>query len=176
MINGQTSKAQGAAARLPLNENLNGFALEDDGTLQQLDEVTLAAAKSAKHYRIWMLENVKVDITAASDCANGLGSADQPPGFADRTAGQPCEREDDSDTLKLERQLPQPAAAAVDYRAKAAELINANVNATLDYALELANVRSLVEYIELSTNHARRHFALIMKYAAVLTASSRSVK
>ena len=44
------------------------------------------------------------------------------------------------------------------------ELINANVNATLEYARRLANVRSPAEFIELSTNHARKHFELIMAH------------
>ena len=46
IINGQTNKAQGAAASVPQNKNLNYSGPEDDRTSQQLDEVTLAAAKS----------------------------------------------------------------------------------------------------------------------------------
>jgi hypothetical protein len=180
IINGQTNVAQGAAERVPQSNNHNGSGLEDERTLQQLDEVTLAAAKSASDYRTSMLENLKVNIAAAADCANGLASANLPPGFAGMAAGQPREREADNDTL--ERQLPAATPPADDYRAKdyrakdyranAVALINANVNATLDYAQRLGNVTSPAEFIELSTNHAHKHFELIMKHAAAFMAFS----
>jgi hypothetical protein len=175
IINGQTNMAQGAAARIPQSNTHHGSGLEDERTLQQLDEVTLAAAKAARDYRTSMLENLKVSIAAAPDCANELASANLPPGFAGMAAGQPREREADSPTL--ERQLPvaTPPAEdyrAKDYRAKAVELINANVNATLDYAQRLGNVTSAAEFIELSTNHAYKHFELIMTHAAALMAFS----
>ena len=156
IINGQTNKAQGAAASVPQNKNLNYSGPEDDRTSQQLDEVTLAAAKSAK-----------VNIAAAPDCAHGLTSANLPPGFADRASGRAREGEAGSDTL--ERQLPLATPPAEDYRAKAIELINANVNTTLDYAWRLGNVTSAAELIELSINHAHKHFQLIMKHAAAFT-------
>lgn len=137
IINGQTNVAQGAAERVPQSNNHNGSGLEDERTLQQLDEVTLAAAKSASDYRTSMLENLKVNIAAAADCANGLASAKLPPGFAGMAAGQPREREADNDTLEREPPEAIPPAEdyrAKDYRAKAVALINANVNATLAYA------------------------------------------
>jgi hypothetical protein len=165
-------KAQGAAALMPQNKNLNGSGLEDDKTLQQLDEVTLAAAKSARDYRTWMLENLKVNIAATPDRAKGLASANPPPGFAGMAAGQPRQREVDSHTL--ERQFPVATLPAEDYRAKVVELINANVNAALDYAQRLGNVTSAAEFIELSTNQAHKHLELIMKYAAAFTAMSRT--
>jgi hypothetical protein len=177
MINEQTKEAQDAAVtRLPLDKNLNGPAgPEDDRILQQPDEVTSAAAKAAKDYRSWMLEHMKVNINAALNYANGLASAILPPDFAGLAAGQPREQEKDSATSKLERQLSAPAKAAEEYRAKAFELMTANVNATLEYAQRLANVRSPTEFIELSNNHARKHFELIMTHTAALAALSQSL-
>lgn len=175
IINGQTNVAQGAAERVPQSNNHNGSGLEDERTLQQLDEVTLAAAKSASDYRTSMLENLKVNIAAAADCANGLVSAKLPAGFAGMAAGQPREREADNDTLEREPPAAIPPAEdyrAKDYRAKAVALINANVNATLAYAQRLGNVISPAEFIELSTNHAHKHFELIMKHAAAFMAFS----
>lgn len=166
-------EAIAAASRLTAttpNEDLNGSGPQDDRTLQQLDEVTLAAAELAKDYRAWMLENLKVNINAAPSYANGLAGAKPPTGVADRTADQSREPKVDSD--KLEGRLPAAAPAAEDYRAKAVELINANVNATLDYAQRLGTVKSAAEFIELSTSHAHRHVELIMKHAAGLTALS----
>ena len=121
IINGQTNKARGAATSVPQNKNLNYSGPEDDRTSQQLDEVTLAAAKSARDCHDCMLENLKVNIAAAPDCAHGLTSANLPPGFADRAVGQRREREADGD--RLERQLPVATPPAEDYRAKAIELI-----------------------------------------------------
>jgi hypothetical protein len=175
MANEQTKEAQDVAAtRVPLDENLNGSGLEDDGILQQMDEITSAAAKAAKDYRSWMLEHMKVNINAALDYANGIASASLPPDFAGPAAGQPHEQEKNSGTPKLERQLPTPAKAAEEYRAKAFELMTANVNATLEYAQRLANVKSPAEFIELSTSHARKHCELIMTHTAALRALSLS--
>jgi len=55
------------------------------------------------------------------------------------------------------------------------DLMTANVNATLEYAQRLANVRSPTEFIELSNNHARKHLELIMTHTAALAALSRSL-
>jgi hypothetical protein len=50
--------------------------------------------------------------------------------------------------------------------------MTANVNATLEYARRLANVRSPAEFIELSTNPARKHFELIMTHTLGALAQS----
>ncbi len=162
IINEQTKEAQDAA--------VTGFPLQ-----QQLGEVTSAAAKAAKDYRSWMLEQMKVNINATLDYANGLASASLPPDLAGPAAGRPSEQEKNSSTPKLERQLSATAKAAEEYRAKAFELMTANVNATLEYAQLLASVRSPAEFIELSTNHARKHLELIMTHTAALGALSQSL-
>ena len=79
-----------------------------------------------------------------------------------------------------ERPVPQTADRAEDscvrnYRAKACELIDADLNASLKYVRLLANARSPAELIELSANHARAHFELVIKHAAALVALSRSM-
>ena len=162
MISEQTKEAQDAA--------VTHFPVE-----QQLGEVTSAAAKAARDYRSWMLEHMKVNINAALDYANGIASASLPPDLAAPAAGRQREQEKNSGTLKLERQLSPPARAAEEYRAKAFELMTANVNATLEYAQRLANVRSPAEFIELSTNHARKHLELIMTHTAALGTLSQSL-
>jgi hypothetical protein len=162
MINEQAKEAQDAA--------VTRFPVE-----QQLGEVTSAAAKAAKDYRSWMLEQMKININATLDYANGIASVSLSPDFAGPAAGRPREQEKSSGTLKLERQLSAPARAAEEYRAKAFELMTANVNATLEYAQRLANVRSPAEFIELSTNHAHKHLELIMTHTAALGALSQSL-
>lgn len=161
MISEQTKEAQDAA--------VTHFPVE-----QQLGEVTSAAAKAARDYRSWMLEHMKVNINAALDYANGIASASLPPDLAAPAAGRQREQKKNSGALKLERQLSAPARAE-EYRAKAFELMTANVNATLEYAQRLANVRSPAEFIELSTNHARKHLELIMTHTAALGTLSQSL-
>ena len=71
--------------------------------------------------------------------------------------------------------LAFPAEAARDYRAKAFELMTANVKANLEYAKKLRKLRTPFEFIELSTNHARKQFELVMSQTAALGALSRSL-
>ena len=132
-----------AVPRLPLESRLNGSAPTDERMLPQQDEVTLAAAKSARY------ANRQVRTTVPCDLAG-------------EAASRPCEKERYGDVPQFER-LPLPYAEATDeYRTKALELINANMNATLKYAWRLARVKSPAEFVELSTKHACGHFKRIM--------------
>ncbi len=105
------------------------------------------------------------------------------PNRAAQPAGGPREQEKATAPPKLQPLQPAPDDTqdfaadhrAKDFRDKACELINANLNVGLDYARLLANARSPVELLELSTNHAREHFELIIKHAAALAALSRSL-
>ena len=128
-----------AAARAPLHQSLNGSDPEYDGILQQMDEVTSAAAKTAKDYRAWMLEHMKANINAALDYTNGIASVSLPHGYSEPAAQ---EREENAGTPKLKRPLPVPAKAAEEYRAMAFELMISNVNATLEYARRLISVEN----------------------------------
>jgi hypothetical protein len=74
--------------------------------------------------------------------------------------------------LDPQRQLSAHAEAMEGYHAKAVNLMNANVNATVYYARRLAEVRSPAEFMALSTKHACRHFELIMTHAAAFGISS----
>jgi Phasin protein len=157
MISGQTQEAQYAAVtRLRPPEDLDGCGLKDgdDRVSQQLEEATLAAAKAARDCRFQLLDDVKVNVGAARDGANRPARAPPPPDIAGATEGRLDELEEDRGAAELERQLPAPAEAIEQYRAKAIELMNANVNATLDYARRLAEVRSPAEFVAVSARHA----------------------
>ena len=80
-----------------------------------------------------------------------------------------------SGTLQQDRQLLATAKATQDYRVKALELMTANVKANLEYATKLKKLRTPFEFIELSTTHARKQFALIMSQTVALGALSRSL-
>ena len=77
--------------------------------------------------------------------------------------------------LQQGRQLLVTAQAAQEYRAKAFELMTANVKANLDYANKLGKLRTPLEFIELSTTHAGKQFELIISQAAAMGALSRSL-
>ncbi len=177
MINGQIHEAPDAATTHVLpTVSRNRPRPDEDRTSQQLDEVTLAAARSARFYRSSMLEDLKIHTLPAAKVRNRDASAVPAP----QPAEQLREREKRSDPQKRERPVPQTADRAEDscvrnYRAKACELIDADLNASLKYVRLLANARSPAELIELSANHARAHFELVIKHAAALVALSRSM-
>ena len=98
-----------------------------------------------------------------------------PLSFSSETADQPREQEMERTTLQQDRQLLATAAATRDYRAKAFELMTANVKANLDYALKLRKLRTPFDFIELSTNHARKQFELAMSQTVALGALSQSL-
>ena len=143
MINGQRKESRDVAVpRLPLAGKVNGSAPAAERMLRPLDKVTLAAT--------------------AARYANRLVSTTVPSDFAGEAAGRPCEQERFGDTPELERPPAAYAEAMDEYRSRALELINANLNASLEYAWRLAGVKSPAEFVELSANHACGHFKLIM--------------
>jgi hypothetical protein len=54
------------------------------------------------------------------------------------------------------------------YRAKVFELIDAHANAAFEYAQDLTQVRSITEFVELSTNHACKNIERIILQATEL--------
>jgi hypothetical protein len=170
-IGGNRGKAR-SGARGALRLNVMNPRPADDRTSQQWDEVTLAAARSAKDHRSLMLENFKVNAPGSPDSVDEGVSANPAPSALER-AGDPIEEEKkDSETAKRETHAPPDNAI---YRAKMLELINANVNAILDYAHRLAQVRSPADFVELSTSHACRHFDLVIRHLFALAALYRSL-
>ena len=171
MISVQTQEAHHAAVtglRRPVDLGGPGLKDEDDRELQLLEEVTLAAVKAAKDCRSRMLDDAKVSVGAPKDDANRVISANPAPDIGE-TADQTPEPEKYSGVAEPERQLPTAAEAIDQYQSKALELLNANVNATLDYARRLADVRSPVEFIAVSTRHACRLFELHTTAIGVLS-------
>jgi Phasin protein len=143
MVDGQQKESQDVAApRLPMEGKLNGLAPAAERMLQPLDEVTLAAA--------------------AARYASRLVSTTVPADLAGAAASRPREQERSRDTPQLERPPAACAKAMDEYRTKALELINANLNTSLEYAWRLASAKSPAEFVELSTNYACGHFELIM--------------
>ena len=107
-------------------------------------------------------ENAVVNINTSLDHTPALPNASLPLSFSSETADQPREQE-------------LAAKATRDYRAKAFELMTANVKANLEYAKKLRKLRTPFEFIELSTDHARKQFELVMSQTAALGALSRTL-
>jgi hypothetical protein len=158
----QKAAASGLRSAYELNDaNFGGSAL-----LHQFEDMTSAAAKAAKDYRSWMLEHVKINMTAALGYMNGLASVNS------RTASEahPDEPEQGKTTRSRSTENTPPAVAKIadEYRAKTFELMTANINTTLEYAQRLVQVKTPNEFVELSTSHARKQFELIMKQTTEL--------
>jgi hypothetical protein len=153
----------------PAND-LNGGA-KDNALFDPFEDMTAAAAKAAKDYRSWMLEQMTINMCAALDYANGVASA--------RTASvarpDTPERGTTSYSQSADKTAPAVAKVADEYRAKAFELMTANINTTLQYAQRLVNVTTPAEFVQLSTSHARKQFELIMKQTAELGSITRKL-
>jgi hypothetical protein len=120
-------------------------------------------------------ENAGVNINSSLDYANALANASAPLSVPSEATDQPRAQEVQSEMLQQRRQLLVTAQAAQEYRAKAFELMTANVKANLDYANKLGKLRTPLEFIELSTTHAQKQFELIISQAAAMGALSRSL-
>jgi phasin len=64
---------------------------------------------------------------------------------------------------------------AKDCNAKVIEFARANSNAAFDYANELLGVKSPSEFLEVSTEHARKQFEVLSEQTKELTALSQKV-
>lgn len=61
-------------------------------------------------------------------------------------------------TNQLKDAYTTAAKGATDYNIKVIEIARANTNTAVDNAFELLGVKSLTEFVELSTKHARKQF------------------
>lgn len=71
-------------------------------------------------------------------------------------------------TDQLKEAYTTAAKGATDYNIKVIEIARANTNTAVDNAFELLGVKSLTEFVELSTKHARKQFE-------VMTAQTREL-
>lgn len=64
-------------------------------------------------------------------------------------------------TDQLKEAYTTAAKGAIDYNIKVIEIARANTNTAVDNAFELLGVKSLTEFVELSTKHARKQFEVM---------------
>ncbi len=67
------------------------------------------------------------------------------------------------------------AKGATDYNLKFIEIARANTNTAFDYAHAMMAVKSVPEFFELSTAHARKHFELMTAQTKELTALAQKM-
>jgi len=67
------------------------------------------------------------------------------------------------------------AKGATDYNLKVIEIAHTNANTAFDYAYELLGVKSLSEFVELSTAHARKQFEAMTAQTKELTELAQKV-
>ena len=67
------------------------------------------------------------------------------------------------------------AKGATDYNLKVIEIARTNTNTAFDYAHELLGVKSLSEFVELSTAHARKQFEAMTAQTKELTELAQEV-
>jgi phasin len=66
------------------------------------------------------------------------------------------------------------AKGGTDYNLKVIEIARTNTNAAFDYAQELLGVKSLSEFIELSSARARKHFEMMTAQTKELAALAQT--
>jgi len=153
----------------PANDPQAGTA-EDDTLLRQFENMTSTATKAAKDYRFLMFEHMKMNMTAALNYVTSL-AANSPV-----TAGTDVEGSEHEASLArqhAEEAVPIDGDVADEYRAKALELMIANLNTTLEYAHRLAHVKAPSELIELATHQARKQFDLVVQTRELGTIAQR---
>ena len=75
----------------------------------------------------------------------------------------------DQGTDLLKNSYATAAKGATDYNLKFIEIARANTNTAFDYAHAMLAVKSVPEFFELSTAHARKHFEMMTAQTKELT-------
>ncbi len=75
----------------------------------------------------------------------------------------------------LEDTYTTAAKGAADYNLKVIETARANANAAFDYARELLDAKTLSDFVELSTAHARKQFETMTEQTKELAALAQKV-
>ncbi len=150
------SSEQRGDARVGGESNKPDDGLEPAALARQVQEEVSAAAKVAEDYRSKMFEYMKVNVNAALDYANSLAGIKSPADLIG-LAGGPRKPPSGAGGVS-DPDISAATKAAEEYRGRVFDFMKSNMNATLEYALRLASVKTPSEFIELSTTHARKQF------------------
>jgi phasin len=145
-----------------------------------MTEATTAAtqAKTAKHigspsglpnYEIPKIDLPKMEVPAAFRelAAKGVTQA--------RDTYEKAKAATEKATDRLKDAYTTAAKGATDYNLKVIEIARTNTNTAVDNAYELLGVKSLTEFVELSTKHARKQFEAMTAQTKELTELAQKV-
>lgn len=114
-----------------------------------------AASKIAEDYRTKAFEYMRFNMNAAIDYADNFTGMKWPTGLVGLATGGGRDHELTPPAL---RDMSSAAMAAETYRSRMFQFMKANLNMMLEYAEQLAAVKTPTEFVELSTSHARKQF------------------
>lgn len=132
-----------------------------DRTIDTVD----MSVEIAKDMQARVLEGLKVSMHTALDYTKNLART-QRQTREDANAAGVAAGEDD----KLD-----PLGSAAECRAVLLELMKVNAGATLAYVREVGQAKTLSEFVELSSSHARKQCELVLKQTEVLKSLAENV-
>ncbi|WP_025037483.1 phasin family protein [Bradyrhizobium sp. DOA9] len=118
----------------------------------------------AKDMQTRVLEGLKLSMHAAMDYTKNFTRTQRPTG----EDANPAETAADGGE-KLD-----PRGSAAECRAVVLELMKVNAGATLTYVREVGQAKTLSEFVELSSSHARKQCELVLKQTEVLKLLAQS--
>jgi hypothetical protein len=131
------------------------------------------AVEAARDFQARVLEDMKIAMSAALDYAKGLAAAPMPAEPAQDPAAD--NEKTGQDIAGPEKTIPAAFGAAAGYRDEVLELMKTNVDATLEYAQQLANAKTPSQFVELSSAHARKQFELALKQTRELRSLAQTL-
>ena len=155
------------AAAVPDAQRPEEAANERSSCPSALPETTSTAemlAQIAKDHQARALEGIRLGLSAALDYAKDFART---PMLTDSSPPDGGAKPDDN--------LIAAVGAAAEFRTEAIEIVKAQAATTLDYARDLAGARTAAEFVELSSELARKQCELMLRQAAVLQSFARTV-
>jgi hypothetical protein len=135
-----------------LKKSVDQAIIQTEDAMEKIGYDVSAAAQVTEDYRAKVFDYMRGNVNAAIDYASNLATLKSP---ADLAAGL---LPPNSGNGAAPPDLTAAATAAEEYRQRMFAFMKANMNSALDYAQQLATVKSPSELVELSTSHARKQF------------------
>jgi hypothetical protein len=135
------------------------------GELLDSGSITDMVVRIAKECQDVALNNIKASANAALDLAKRLAENRPPSDVASKDDGGASL---DASTTVFQR-------VAAEIQTEAFDLMEANVNAALEYARELAATTTGADVAELSGTHARKQCELMLKQASSLQSLAQTI-
>lgn len=132
-----------------------------DGTIDTVD----MSVEIAKDMQTRVLDGLKVSMHTALDHTKNLARMQRQTGKDANAAGIATSEDDNLD----------PLGSAAECRAVLLELMKVNAGATLAYVREVGQAKTLSEFVELSSSHARKQCELVLKQTEMLNSLAENV-